>query len=393
MNALYSVGYNLTLKGSILLLNYIVLQILAIEAYGKFALFFSTVSSFVVISSLGLLYSGNIITSKWFRKNKIYVFNYFKFSVYLIFFISLILSLIYSFFYNNFIYVFFAVFLFSLASAFDGFFYGLLKIKRLFFLGIFNFLISLIASYFLVFFYDLKGALISVIVLKLILVIFQFFYFFKEFKGIDLSWKVDSLKKIILYYKKNNMPLFFSSLIATPVITILMYILSLKSGYQEVAIFSWNYQIYLIGMFLPMALNTFFLSKLNNKNILDRKNYLIKKIIRINLFFSLFFSLFLFFLKDIILQYSGIDTYSNSSNIFITFLICMILYSINLSFFNYWSSIGKSSFHLKMQIIWSAVVLLFSISLVNFIGALSIPISMLIGFIFQLYFQVKAIRK
>jgi|GEM_PF-4314177 len=392
MNALYSIGYSLTAKGFAFILNYIAINLLLLDSYGQFSLIFSTINSFVVVTSLGLLYCGNIISSKWMHKNREYVFNYFKFSFFLIVLLSLFFSSIYSLFSSNILIIFLSIFLYSLVFLFDGFLYGIGDIKKLFIFGIINFVFSIVVSLILMIYFDLQGALYALVFSKIILVLFQFVVFFKKFNNYNYDFRLKYKKQIFLFYKKNNIPIILSSLIATPIITFLMYILSYKSGLKEVAVFSWCYQIYLLGMFIPMALSSYYISILNKKINEDKKKFLLK-ITLFNIISSILLCIVFFLLKNIILSFGNIAEISQARKVFDTFMLCMIAYSINLGFFSYWSSIGKSYLHLRMQIIWSFIVCLFTLVLVDKSGALSIPISMIIAFVVQFILQIIELNK
>lgn len=392
MNAIYSIGYTFSSKGFVFILNYLAINFLLLHNYGEFSLIFSTINSFVVISGLGLLYSGSIISSKWMRRNKAYAFDYFKFSSYLIFALSFIFSLIYYFYCGYFFSVFFAIFFYSIATLFDGFFYGIGEIKKIFFYGILNLLFSIVLSILLIKYKGLDGAIYSIVFSKILLIFFQSILFFQKFKGEKINFKIKYKKQIFLFYRKNNIPLVLSALIATPVITFVIYILSLNKGLEDVAVFSWCYQIYLIGMFIPMALNSYYLSILNKKDNLG-KMILIKKINSFNVFVCFFSIVILYLLSSYILRLGKIDHIYDAYIVFYGFLFCIFFYGINLGFLSFWSSVGKSKYHLKMQVLWSLVLVLVVGLLVNKLGALSIPIGMCAGFIMQYFFQKKEISQ
>lgn len=392
MNALYSIGYSLTAKGFAFILNYIAINLLLLDSYGQFSLIFSTINSFIVVTSLGLLYCGNIISSKWMAKNREYVFNYFKFSFLLIVFLSFLFSGVYSLFSGNFLTIFLSTFLYSLVFLFDGFLYGIGYIKKLFIFGLINFVFSLMCSYFLMSNFGLKGALYALVFSKILLTILQSILFLKKFNNYSYGFKLKYTKQIFLFYKKNNIPIILSSLIATPIVTLLMYILSYNNGLKGVAVFSWCYQIYLLGMFVPMALGSYYITILNRK-INEDKKIILLKITVFNIISSLFLCIVFFVFKNPILSFGNIYEISEAHKVFDAFMLCMIAYSINLGFFSYWSSIGKSYLHLRMQIIWSFIVFLLTLILVNKWGALSIPISMSIAFIVQFLAQIVELNK
>lgn len=392
MKAIYSILYTLSAKGFSFFLNYIAVSLLLLESYGEFSLIFSTINSLVVVTSLGLLYSGSIISSKWMSVNKDYVFNYFKFSLYLIFVLSLLFSYSFSIFYGNFIWVFLSVFIFSLVSLFDGFFYGIGSIKKLSIIGLINIIIIIPITYVFIKNLGLYGSILTIAFCKVFIVVIQIYFFAKEFEKKYFYIKINYFRQIMLFYRKYNLPLLISAFIATPVVTASIYILSINKNLEEVAIFSWIYQIYLIGMFIPISLGSYYLSILNKKNIENKINYIFM-INKFNLLVTMFSIFIIFMIKYFILELGKIEKIPNSSNVFNMFLVCMLVYSLNLGFLSFWSSIGKNYFHLVLQILW-AFTLLFTVYLsVSELGAVSIPLGMSLGFMLQYVLQFLTLKK
>ncbi|MFJ0262154.1 hypothetical protein VXR69_05875 [Acinetobacter baumannii] len=389
MKPIYSLGYTFSVKSFAFILNYIVISSLLLKEYGSFSLIFSTLNSVIVVTCLGLLYSANIFTSRWIGKNNNYIFNYFKFSFYLIFFLSLLFSVVLYYSYGYFFSSFFIILIFSTSTLLEGFLYGIGEIKKLFIYGFLNLVLALALSFFFVKNMGLDGAVLSLAFSRFLLFIFQLRYFFVRIEN-DGMFKVKYLKSIILFYKKYNIPLLMSALIATPVVTLVIYILSIQRGLEEVAIFSWCYQIYLLGMFIPTALGAYYLSVLNRK---DHKNKLIvmKQITKFNLLVSALAILFLFVMSKFILTLGNIESFKQSYSVYYAFLFCMFFYSLNLGYLSFWSSVGKNAFYFKIQILWSALLIVFVLAFVGNLGALAIPIGMTAGFIVQYLIQNRAI--
>lgn len=393
MKAIYSLGYNLSVKFCYFFLNYIAINLLLIKDYGKFTLLYSTITSALIVTGFGLLYSSNIITSKWYNKNNKFLMEYFKFSLYLIFILSLFFSLIISIFYNNFVLIFFIIFIFSISFMMDGFFYGISKINILFFLGGGALIFSLPIIYLFVTKYGFKGALFGFLFSKLFLVLGQVFFFIRIFKNnLFLDLKINKINKIILFYRKYNMPLVLSGLIATPVITLCIYMLSFFKGVEEVAVFSWCYQVYLLGMFIPVALGSYYLSIFSKSNLNDKIIHM-NKVTKFNIAISTISMILMFFLTKYILVLGNVEQYSDAYIIFYSFIITMFFYSLNLGYVSLWSSLGKNIFQLKLQLLWSCLLVLVVLSFVRKYGALSIPLGMSIGFIMQYIIQSYSLNK
>ncbi len=387
MKAIYSLGYSLSVKFCLFFLNYIAINYMLLSEYGEFSLLHSTINSILIFSGLGLLYSSNILTSKWFLKKPYFVIEYFKLSIYLILGLSLMFSILMSFFYDNIFLIFLIIFFFSISFLLDGFFYGISEIKRLFVFGCFSLIFSIPLIYYLVVNYSLKGALIGLIFSKILLIIFQLNYFYKKIlMNKNIIFRVKYLKEIILFYKKYNIPMVISGLIATPVITFCMYVLSSRKGMEEVAIFSWCYQIYLLAMFIPVALGSYYLSMFSKINLDDKKKN-IDKVTRFNILISILASVVMLFFSEIILSLGGVGNYSNSLVVFYSFIVTMFFYSLNLGYVSLWSSLGKNKFQLKMQFLWALSLIITVLVLVDSFGAISMPIGMSLGFLFQFIVQ------
>ena len=356
------------------------------KEYGEFSLFLSTMSSLIVIASLGLLYSGNVIVSKWIEKNKKFVFSYFRISIFLIFSLSILLSIISYFLIGFYVESFVCILFFSLTILFESFFYGLNKIDKLFYIGLINLIFSVLIIYFLINNYGLYGAILGYIFSKSILLFFQFIEFSKSFDLIYYIGNKDKTKAVYLYYKKYNLPLLMSALISTPIITFVLYLLSYNRGNEEVAIYSWCYQIYLLGMFIPAALGGYYLTILNKMKGDDKKNVM-SKINLFNIVVTLLTILILYLFSSFILKLGGVEGLVQAKYTFYAFLICMFFYSLNLSFMSFWVSIGKSKFYFKLQLLWAIMVILLTWIFVKEFGSLVIPLAMSFAYFCQFLWQ------
>lgn len=384
--AIFSIGYTFTTKSFVFLVNYLAVNYLILKEYGDFSIFISTMSSLVVISSLGLLYSGNVIVSKWIEKNKSFVFNYFKISIFLIFLLSIFLSIISYILIGFYIESVLCVLFFSLTILFESFFYGLNKVDKLFYIGFINLIFSAIIIYFLINNYGLYGAILGYIFSKLILLFFQFHEFFKNFDLSVYEINKNKRKAVYLYYKKYNFPLLMSALISTPIITLVLYLLSYSKGSEEVAIYSWCYQIYLLGMFIPAALGGYYLTLLNKLKNNDKKDVM-NKINLFNISITLLTILILYLFSSFILRMGNIEGIEHAKYTFYAFLVCMFFYSLNLSFMSFWVSIGKSNFYFKIQLFWAMLVLLLTWFFVKEYGSLVIPLVMSFAYFCQFLWQ------
>lgn len=383
--AVFSIGYTFTAKSFIFIINYLAVTYLVLEEYGEFSLFLSTITSCVVIASLGLLYSGNVVVSKWLVKNKAFVADYFKISILIIAILSFVFSILSYILTDYFFESFFAIFFFSLGVLFESFFYGNSRYKELFIFGFLNLIISVALFFALIKGFSLYGAILGFIFSKTIIVILQFSQFLKNFTNF-FNFKLAKKKSVFIYFKKFNAPLLLSSIISGPILTLILYMLSYFRGNEEVAIYSWCYQIYLLGMFVPASLGSYYLTILNKKDKQDKLG-LMRKITLFNVSSTLLTILVLALISPFLLSVSELSKNPMAKYIFFYFLICMFFYSLNLSYMSLWVSIGKSYYHFRMQLLWSIVSLTLIYFFVSKYGAITLPLSMAVAYLIQYIYQ------
>lgn len=383
--AVFSIGYTFTAKSFIFIINYLAVTYLVLKEYGEFSLFLSTITSCVVIASLGLLYSGNVVVSKWLVKNKAFVADYFKISILIIAILSFVFSILSYILTDYFFESFFAIFFFSLGVLFESFFYGNSRYKELFIFGFLNLIISVALFFALIKGFSLYGAILGFIFSKTIIVILQFSQFLKNFTNF-FNFKLAKKKSVFIYFKKFNAPLLLSAIISGPILTLILYMLSYFRGNEEVAIYSWCYQIYLLGMFVPTSLGSYYLTILNKKDKQDKLG-LMRKITLFNVSSTLLTILVLALISPFLLSVSELSNNPMAKYIFFYFLICMFFYSLNLSYMSLWVSVGKSYYHFRMQLLWSIVSLTLIYFFVSKYGAITLPLSMAVAYLIQYIYQ------
>lgn len=383
--AVFSIGYTFTAKSFIFIINYLAVTYLVLKEYGEFSLFLSTITSCVVIASLGLLYSGNVVVSKWLVKNKAFVADYFKISMLIIAILSFVFSIVSYILTDYFFESFFAIFFFSLGVLFESFFYGTSRYKELFIFGFLNLIVSLALFFALIKGFSLYGAILGFVFSKTIIVMLQFSQFLKKFTNF-FNFKLTKKDSVFIYFKKFNAPLLLSAIISGPVLTLILYMLSYFRGNEEVAIYSWCYQIYLLGMFIPASLGAYYLTILNKKSNQDKLS-LMKKITLFNVLSTLFTILVLALLSPLLLGASELSNNPIARYTFFSFLICMFFYSLNLSYMSLWVSLGKSYYHFRIQLLWSFISLILIYFFVDTYGAITLPLSMAVAYSIQYIYQ------
>lgn len=383
--AVFSIGYTFTAKSFIFIINYLAVTYLVLKEYGEFSLFLSTITSCVVIASLGLLYSGNVVVSKWLGKNKAFVADYFKISMLIIAILSFVFSIVSYILTSYFFESFFAIFFFSLGILFESFFYGNSRYKELFIFGFLNLIVSIALFFALIKGFGLYGAILGFIFSKTLIVILQFRQFLKNFTNF-FNFKLTKRDSVFIYFKKFNAPLLLSAIISGPILTLILYMLSYFRGNEEVAIYSWCYQIYLLGMFVPASLGVYYLTIFNKKAKQDKLS-LMKKITLFNVSSTLLTILVLALISPLLLGVSEISNTPMAKYTFFSFLICMFFYSLNLSYMSLWVSLGKSHFHLYFQLIWSLTCVILSFIFLHHFSAFVIPLIMSLAYLCQFLIQ------
>lgn len=383
--AIFSIGYTFTAKSFIFIINYLAVTYLVLKEYGEFSLFLSTITSCVVIASLGLLYSGNVIVSKWLVKNKAFVADYFKISMLIIAILSFVFSIVSYILTSYFFESFFAIFFFSLGILFESFFYGTSRYKELFIFGFLNLIVSIALFFALIKGFSLYGAILGFIFSKTLIVILQFRQFLKNFTNF-FNFKLTKKDSVFIYFKKFNAPLLLSAIISGPILTLMLYMLSYFRGNEEVAIYSWCYQIYLLGMFVPASLGAYYLTILNKKSKQDKLTQM-NKITLFNVSFTLLTILVLALMSPLLLGVSEISNNPIAKYTFFSFLICMFFYSLNLSYMSLWVSLGKSYYHFRIQLLWSFISLILIYFFVDTYGAITLPLSMAVAYSIQYIYQ------
>lgn len=363
-NIFFSLGANIASKMIILLINVISFRLLLPEEYGVISLLLAMTATIGAISGMGASVAVNSIVARNGFTNLTALFV--KYNYFISFLFSIVLAIfIYVFYLDDinqlpswqiFSFILFFSLFSSLNSISEAVLVGLKDFKKIFINNFASFLIFLPISLYLIVELKVLGVLISLIAYRFLLFVVNFYSVGKtgllEFKSGDASEKI----KIYQKFKELSIPVVFSGLLVAPVIGLAFKIVSSQEqGLSHLAYFNIVYQVYLVAIFIPNALNGYFISKFSSENENNQKDFF--KIAKNNFFFALVIASCLFIFQK--LFFIIVDDYSvDLVNNYYIMLGTIIVFSLNAVFASYWPSIGKAWFGFYMNIIWAIVLLI-----------------------------------
>lgn len=362
-NIFFSLGANIASKMIILLVNIVSFRILLPEDYGVISLLLAMTATIGAVSGMGASVAVNSVVARNGITSTSALFV--KYNYFLSFLFSVIIAgFIYIFYLDNINkipawQIFSFILLFSLFSSLNSIseavLVGLKDFKRIFLNNFTSFLIFLPVSLYLIIEFKIIGVLLSLLAYRSLLFLINFHSVNKTKLLKIKSDNIDEKVKIYKKFKELSIPVILSGLLVAPVIGLAFKIVTMQDdGLEKLAYFNIVYQIYLVAIFIPNALNGYFISKFSSKNKNDQKNFL--KIAKNNFLFSLVVAFFLFVFQKIfflIVNDHSVDLVNN----YYIMLGTIIVFSLNAVFASYWPSIGKAWFGFYMNIIWAIVLL------------------------------------
>lgn len=362
-NIFFSLGANISSKMIILLINIISFRLLLPEDYGVIALLLAMTATIGAVSGMGASVAVNSVvardgitsTSALFVKYN-YLFS-FLFSV-------IMAGFIYIFYLDNinkipswqiFSFILFFSFFSSLNSINEAVLIGLKDFKRIFLNNFTSFLIFLPVSLYLIVEFKITGVLFSLLSYRFLLFLINFHSVNKtkllKIKSDDIDEKVKIYKK----FKELSIPVILSGLLVAPVIGLAFKIVTMQDdGLEQLAYFNIVYQMYLVAIFIPNALNGYFISRFSSKVGSGQKDFL--KIAKNNFFFALVVSFCLFVFQKVF--FLIVDDHSTALiNNYYIMLGTIVLFSLNAVFASFWPSVGKAWFGFYMNIVWAFILL------------------------------------
>lgn len=362
-NIFFSLGANIASKMIILLVNLASFRLLLPEDYGVISLLLAMTATIGAVSGMGASVAVNSVVARegFTSLSALFVkYNYFFACLFSI----IMAGFIYIFYLDNinkiptwqiFSFILFFSLFSSLNSISEAVLVGLKDFKRIFFNNLTSFIIFLPVSLYLIIELKISGVLISLLSYRFLLFIINFYSVNKtkllKFKSDDINEKVKIYKK----FKELSIPVILSGLLVAPVIGFAFKIISDQEyGLIQLAYFNIVYQIYLVAIFIPNALNGYFISKFSSKNGSNQKDFL--KIAKNNFLFSLVVVFCLFAFQKIFFLIVNDHSATLVSNYYIM-LGTIILFSLNAVFASYWPSVGKAWFGFYMNIVWAIILL------------------------------------
>lgn len=390
----FSLTYNVLTRLVLLVISMLSVKILSVNEYGELSYILVIASSLAIVSLFGggvvvnRNYSIGRIDGSFELANKILYFN-----LLVSFIVSLVVLLVMLVFITdikNLIYVYLLFFLMSINGIFEGALYGLGKYRDLGINSILTFLLSIFVSYILIMELKVFGALIALIVYRILMLLLNIRSIVKT-KIIKRMNMIDVVndKKIYRIFVNQSFPTFVGAVLVTPVMMILIFILkNTPDGIDHVAYFAWNNQVYTLAIFLPSVLSGYFISKISFEK--DSARLKVMKYIKYNFIFGFGVVTSLFFLKTKILEWGGKEYVINGSEAYNYMLLAIIAYCLNSAYGSYWISIGKFQIGLFVNLIWATIVILLSFILIKVYMYTNevIFISLFVGYIFIFILQL-----
>lgn len=389
----FSLIYNFNTRLILFIISIFSVKLMTVTEYGDFSYILTLITTLAIFS----LFGGGVAVNRSFsveRGNGEFVDSnkIFQFNIVVSLIVSSVLLMVILIFNNNLIQLilFFLIFLLmSVNGIVEGAMYGLGAYKELAINSTLVFLISVFSSYFLIQEYKAVGALVSLLIYRMILFLFNFYTLFKM-KIILYIPFVDLFKDPVALdsFKKVSLPTFLSAILVAPVIMVLIYFLKLlPNGTHEIAYFSWVNQIYTIAIFFPSVLTGFLISKMTS-NFNDSYTKL-KQYSKYNLLFGILLSSILFAVKPLVLSFAGSEYGENSNVTYNIMLITICFYCLNAAFGSYWTSINKAHLGLLTNFIWALLVVCFGFFFINtFLSSSAIFISLFLGYIVIFLMQI-----
>ncbi|WP_442767857.1 hypothetical protein [Acinetobacter bohemicus] len=358
---IYSLGASVFSKLIILLINIISFRYILPDEYGFIALVLALTATIGAVSNMGASVAVNSFVAKNQNTNlsKLYV----KYNYILSTFLSLFLSTL-VFFLSvdrqgniNDLGVYLFLLLFTLFSAYNSIseavLNGMKGFDKIFKNNLINFFIFLPVSIFFIYQFSVLGVFLSLILYRFSLFIFNF-YSAKKILSIQATKISKSDLSIIKSSFRNlTFPVIFSGILVAPVIGFSFKLMSSQQdGYENLAYFNIIYQMYLVAVFIPNALNGYLISKFSSEN--GEKDF--SKIAKYNIGFSIIVAVMLFLFKD--LYFYIIDSKNDVIiNNFYIMLLTIIFFSVNAIFASLWPSVNRAWFGMWMNLIWAITLL------------------------------------
>ncbi len=358
---IYSLGASISSKLIILLINIISFRYILPDEYGFLALILALTATIGAVSNMGASVAVNSFVAK--NKNTNLSKLYVKYNYILSTFLSLFLSTLVFFLsvdrqgsiVDLGVYLF--LFLFTLFSAYNAISEAVLNgtknFEKIFVNNLINFFIFFPVSIIFIYQFSVLGVFLSLILYRFSLFVFNFYAANKVLSISANKISKSDLSIIKKSFRNLTLPVIFSGILVAPVIGFSFKLMSSQQdGYEKLAYFNIIYQMYLVAVFIPNALNGYLISKFSSEN--GEKDF--SKIAKYNISFSIIVAAMLFLFKDL---YFYIINSKNDVivNNFYIMLLTIIFFSMNAIFASLWPSVNRAWFGMWMNLVWAVTLL------------------------------------
>lgn len=359
-NIVFSLGASVASRAILLLINILSFRVLSAEKYGEITLFLAISVMVGAVSNMGsnMAINSQIARFGFTDNNKIFInYNYLFSFVFSFLLTAFFLIFYYKSFinYNYFellVFIFFYTIFGSFNAISESILLGVGRFRDIFVNNFLTLTISIPFCFYLIGNIGLYGVIYSLIVYKILLLIFNFMSVKKLGELNFKKWEIN--RDIISKFKNYSVPVIFSGFIVALAIGLAFKVMTLQDGgLEKLGFFNIVYQIYIVSTFIPNALNGYLIAKFSANSTLDSYFY---KVVSFNFIFSLLVATLLYIFRDLVFILVGNDGVNLIDNYKIM-LFTISIFSVSVVFTSYWTSIGKSWLGFYLNILWSITLL------------------------------------
>lgn len=364
----FGIGGAAISKAILMIFNLIIARLVDETSYGVFSIINNTVQTFTVFAGAGLGVSASRTIALYREKNEeltgIIIKTLIVFTCILSLFVSMIMfiyskkiSLILSSnvdISNYLRLTSLTIFCTSVVLILQSVLQGFEEFKKIAFVQVIINSFNLIIGFFCTYYFRILGAVTSLLVLQLLLLLAYWFIIKRIIKKKHIKLKFKITKEVKSCIINVAIPAFLSSIFVIPIIWFTNFKFTNLNGYEEFAAFSVCLQWFTILNYLPQQLGQVkpIYTQLYSNGDFNRLKQIILKMMRFSILFSLLIALILMFFSGLILSTYG-KFYVEYRLPFVIMLIASVFYAIQSQYGNFFHAIGKIWASLFLNIIWA----------------------------------------
>lgn len=365
----FSLSYGVISRMVLIIISAMAVRNLDVVSYGQFGYFLSIVSSAATLSVFGFGATSNAYVAKYVKSDKEFARNVLHCCLVFVSVLAVLVSIL-TYFAGaaasaegvafgraaSLIILICIVWSIGVGSVIEGALYGLGMYRRLSINSIFAFLISVPSGWVAIKKYGLMGALISLLIYRVVLLLLNIFpAYFSGILRFRFDREILCQRRILDVFTSFSLPIAISGALVGPLIALAMgRISSHIDGSAQIAYFSWPYQIYGAAVFVPATLAPFFLSRLSSGSMAGRRTF---KILLFNTFFSILVAIGLMLAKKPLLNMAGPEYLIGGGSVYDLLVLGALMYGLNAAFSSHWPAIGRNWLGLVMNVVWGATLL------------------------------------